>query len=222
MVKLVAPVLRRLRLKNPGLRVFVPIGRATLGSREETDRIISLLLKDADVANGMVFEFGQDDLGQLDRRGSRISPGSAASAPRWRCATSIWAGSTSRRCASSACASSTSRRMRWMPETARASVARVRAICPRHADPDHRGRHRDAAAGHRRQQMRALRLWPLLRAAAQGAPRCGRCRQPAAAPASPEPIPACSDFPKPTPSGSATSGAWCTMASRPFRSPSRR
>jgi EAL domain-containing protein (putative c-di-GMP-specific phosphodiesterase class I) len=66
MVKLVAPVLRRLRFKNPGLRVFVPLGRATLGSRGEADSILSLLLKDADVANGVVFELGQEDVGQLD------------------------------------------------------------------------------------------------------------------------------------------------------------
>lgn len=69
MVRLVTPVLRRLRLKNPGLRVFVPIGRSTLGSRGEADSIISLLLKDSDVANGMVFELGQEDLGQLDSSG---------------------------------------------------------------------------------------------------------------------------------------------------------
>ncbi|MCA3574215.1 MAG: EAL domain-containing protein [Aestuariivirga sp.] len=69
MVKLVAPVLRRLRLKNPGLRVFVPLGLATLGSRVEADSIIALLLRDSDVANGMVFELGQDDIGQLDPTG---------------------------------------------------------------------------------------------------------------------------------------------------------
>ena len=69
MVKLVAPVLRRLRLKNPGLRVFVPLGLATLGSRMEADSIIALLLRDSDVANGMVFELGQDDIGQLDPTG---------------------------------------------------------------------------------------------------------------------------------------------------------
>ena len=69
LVKLVAPVLRRLRLKNPGLRVFVPIGRSTLGSRSEADSIISLLLEDADVANGMVFELGQEDIGQLEPAG---------------------------------------------------------------------------------------------------------------------------------------------------------
>lgn len=69
MVKLVAPVLRRLRLKNPGLRIFVPIGRSTLGSQGEADGIISLLLKDGDVANGMVFELGHEDIGHLDSVG---------------------------------------------------------------------------------------------------------------------------------------------------------
>jgi EAL domain-containing protein (putative c-di-GMP-specific phosphodiesterase class I) len=69
LVKMVAPVLRRLRLKNPGLRIFVPIGRATLGSRGEADSIISLLLKDSDVANGVVFELGQEDVGKLDPAG---------------------------------------------------------------------------------------------------------------------------------------------------------
>lgn len=68
-VRLVTPVLRRLRLKNPGLRVFVPLGRSTLGSRGEADGIISLLLRDSDVANGMVFELGQEDIGQLDAAG---------------------------------------------------------------------------------------------------------------------------------------------------------
>lgn len=68
-VRLVTPVLRRLRLKNPGLRVFVPLGRSTLGSRGEADGIISLLLRDSDVANGMVFELGQEDVGQLDAAG---------------------------------------------------------------------------------------------------------------------------------------------------------
>jgi EAL domain-containing protein (putative c-di-GMP-specific phosphodiesterase class I) len=68
-VRLVAPVLRRLRLKNPGLRIFVPLGRSTLGSRGEADGIIALLLQDSDIANGMVFELGQEDVGQLDSAG---------------------------------------------------------------------------------------------------------------------------------------------------------
>lgn len=66
MVKMVAPVLRRLRLKNPGLRILVPLGKATLGSRGDADNILSHLVSDQDVANGMVFEFGQQDLGSLD------------------------------------------------------------------------------------------------------------------------------------------------------------
>jgi EAL domain-containing protein (putative c-di-GMP-specific phosphodiesterase class I) len=62
-------VLRRLRVKNPGLRIVVPIGLATLGSREETARIAGSLERDADVANGVVFEFEYRDLGQLDMHG---------------------------------------------------------------------------------------------------------------------------------------------------------
>ena len=69
MVKLVAPVLRRLRLRNPGLRIFVPLGRATLTSRSEAENILGLLMQDSDVANGMVFEFGQRDLAELDPTG---------------------------------------------------------------------------------------------------------------------------------------------------------
>ena len=69
MVKMVAPVLRRLRSRNPGLRIFVPVGRATLGSRDDASRLLTLLQKEADVAQGMVLEFAQQDLGALDTRG---------------------------------------------------------------------------------------------------------------------------------------------------------
>jgi len=69
MVKMVAPVLRSLRNRNPELQIFVPVGRATLGSREEGSRLLDLLQKDADVAQGMVFEFAQQDLGLLDTAG---------------------------------------------------------------------------------------------------------------------------------------------------------
>jgi EAL domain-containing protein (putative c-di-GMP-specific phosphodiesterase class I) len=69
MVKLVAPVLRRLRVKNPGLRIIVPIGLATLGSRDETARIAGSLERDSDIANGIVFEFEYRDLGALDMYG---------------------------------------------------------------------------------------------------------------------------------------------------------
>lgn len=69
LVRLVAPVLRRLRAKNPGLRVFVPIGRTTLGAREEAGRLMAILQRDSDVAAGMVFEFTQADLGRLEGPG---------------------------------------------------------------------------------------------------------------------------------------------------------
>ena len=69
MVKMVAPVLRRLRLRNPGLRIFLPVGRATLSSAGEAGRLLALLQKDADVAQAMVFEFAQQDLGSLDAAG---------------------------------------------------------------------------------------------------------------------------------------------------------
>ena len=69
MVRMVAPVLRRLRLRNPGLRVFVPVGRATLGSQDEASRLLALLQRDSDVAQGMVFEFAQQELGELEGTG---------------------------------------------------------------------------------------------------------------------------------------------------------
>lgn len=69
LVRMTAPVLRRLRLKKPGLRVFVPLGKSTLAARAEADAIIALLLEDADVAGGMVFELSQQDIGGLDQAG---------------------------------------------------------------------------------------------------------------------------------------------------------
>ena len=69
MVKLVAPVLRRLRGRNPGMRAFVPLGISTLGSRDDTSRVVSNLERDVDVAGGIVFEFDHRALGQLDAFG---------------------------------------------------------------------------------------------------------------------------------------------------------
>ena len=69
LVKMVGPVLRRLRNRNPGLRVFVPVGRATLGAQDEAARLLAMLQRDGDVAQGMVFEFAQQDLGALDAAG---------------------------------------------------------------------------------------------------------------------------------------------------------
>ena len=69
MVRMVAPVLRRLRQRNPGLRIFVPVGRATLANKEDAGRLVALLQRDGDIADGMVFEFAQQELGQLDGAG---------------------------------------------------------------------------------------------------------------------------------------------------------
>lgn len=69
MVRMVAPVLRRLRQRNPGLRIFVPLGRATLETEDEAGRLLALLQRDSDVADGMVFEFAQKELGELNPTG---------------------------------------------------------------------------------------------------------------------------------------------------------
>ena len=69
MVRMVSPVLQRLRNRNPGLRIFVPIGRATLAAPDEAGRFLALLQRDGDAAKGMVFEFAQQDVGKLDAAG---------------------------------------------------------------------------------------------------------------------------------------------------------
>lgn len=69
LVKLVGPVLRRLRVRNPGIRIFVPVGLSTLNAPDEGARIAQLLERDSDVASGIVFEFDQKDLGALDDTG---------------------------------------------------------------------------------------------------------------------------------------------------------
>jgi EAL domain-containing protein (putative c-di-GMP-specific phosphodiesterase class I) len=69
MVKLVAPVLRRLRSRNPGLRAFVPLGVSTLGNHDDTSRVVGNLERDVDVAGGIVFEFDHRGLGHLDTYG---------------------------------------------------------------------------------------------------------------------------------------------------------
>jgi EAL domain-containing protein (putative c-di-GMP-specific phosphodiesterase class I) len=69
LVKMVIPVLRRLRMRNPGLRVFVPVGRDTLAAREDVVRILSLLRRDGDLTDGIVFDLAQQDLGRLDAGG---------------------------------------------------------------------------------------------------------------------------------------------------------
>jgi EAL domain-containing protein (putative c-di-GMP-specific phosphodiesterase class I) len=69
LVKMVIPVLRRLRMRNPALRIFVPVGRATLSAREEVVRLLALLRRDGDLTDGIVFDLAQQDLGLLDAGG---------------------------------------------------------------------------------------------------------------------------------------------------------
>lgn len=65
----VAPVLRKLRVRNPGMRVFLPLGAGTLASRAGTARLTEILAREHDVASGIVFEFRQDTLAALDSQG---------------------------------------------------------------------------------------------------------------------------------------------------------
>ena len=69
LLKQVAPVLRRLRMKQPGLRIFVPLGAATLAGRAELARITDILREETDIAGGLVFEITQELLGALDMTG---------------------------------------------------------------------------------------------------------------------------------------------------------
>ena len=63
------PVLRRLRVKQPGLRIFVPIGASTLASRADLARLTGVLHQEVDVASGIVFDFDQSILAGLDTTG---------------------------------------------------------------------------------------------------------------------------------------------------------
>lgn len=68
-LKLVAPVLRRLRARNPGLRIFVPLGAPTLSSHAGTSRLTEILRLESDVTSGIVFEINQETLGGLNNAG---------------------------------------------------------------------------------------------------------------------------------------------------------
>lgn len=68
-LKLGLPVLRRLRHKHPGLRLFVPIGAATIVSESDLDRLTATLANSADVAQAVVFEFPHSVLAGLSSTG---------------------------------------------------------------------------------------------------------------------------------------------------------
>ena len=63
------PLLRRLRMKNPGMKMFVPVGAATLMSDVSLNIITTALEQAGDVASGIVFEFSHDALGKLTESG---------------------------------------------------------------------------------------------------------------------------------------------------------
>jgi EAL domain-containing protein (putative c-di-GMP-specific phosphodiesterase class I) len=69
LVTMAMQILGRLRARNPGLCIILPLGRQILGAREEATRLLSLLRNAPDLANGLVFEFAQQDLGRLDTMG---------------------------------------------------------------------------------------------------------------------------------------------------------
>ena len=63
------PLLRRLRAKHPAMRMFIPMGAATLVS-ESTLALVTQMLSEADnVAQGVVFELTHDTLAGLNEAG---------------------------------------------------------------------------------------------------------------------------------------------------------
>jgi EAL domain-containing protein (putative c-di-GMP-specific phosphodiesterase class I) len=63
------PLLRRLRSKHPAMRMFIPMGAATLVS-ENTIALVTQMLSEADnVAHGVVFELTHDALAGLNEAG---------------------------------------------------------------------------------------------------------------------------------------------------------
>ncbi|MBI2717787.1 MAG: EAL domain-containing protein [Rhizobiales bacterium] len=69
LLRLTLPVLRRLQVKHPAMRVMVPLSGATLRAAADVGRLTAALEAEADAAAGIVFEIAQADLAQLDRAG---------------------------------------------------------------------------------------------------------------------------------------------------------
>ncbi len=63
------PLLRRLRIKHPAMRLLLPIGVATLMSAASLAAIANSFADAADVADGIVFELTHDVLGKLNEAG---------------------------------------------------------------------------------------------------------------------------------------------------------
>ena len=69
MLKQTLPVLRRLRAKNPRLRIFVPLGLSSLNGAADLDRLVILMEEAADVAVAIVLEIEHRNLGSLSAAG---------------------------------------------------------------------------------------------------------------------------------------------------------
>jgi EAL domain-containing protein (putative c-di-GMP-specific phosphodiesterase class I) len=63
------PLLRRLRAKHPAMRMFIPMGAATLISESALALITQMLSEAGDVAKGVVFELTHDTLARLNEAG---------------------------------------------------------------------------------------------------------------------------------------------------------
>jgi EAL domain-containing protein (putative c-di-GMP-specific phosphodiesterase class I) len=69
LLRQVLPVFRRLRLKHPAMRLFVPLGAASLNTSDDLARLIALLEQSSDVAPGVVLEISHQSLGLLSAAG---------------------------------------------------------------------------------------------------------------------------------------------------------
>lgn len=63
------PLLRRLRVKNPDMKMFIPIGAATLMSEKSLAMMTGALTGARDIASGVVFELTHEALGRLNETG---------------------------------------------------------------------------------------------------------------------------------------------------------
>jgi EAL domain-containing protein (putative c-di-GMP-specific phosphodiesterase class I) len=63
------PLLRKLRIKHPNMKLFIPIGSATLTDEAILAKIVRSLDEAGETANGVVFELSHDALGKLDEDG---------------------------------------------------------------------------------------------------------------------------------------------------------
>ena len=66
---LAIPLLRRLRVKNPDMKMFIPMGATTLMSEKSLAMLTTALTGARDIASGIVFELSHDALGRLNETG---------------------------------------------------------------------------------------------------------------------------------------------------------